>query len=161
MSLLQRKQSSPRGGSHEKQKKENNKNKLGKLNITIGDKITTEKTTDIMRIYFQNANGISTEDDWCKFKDLCQKIQEHKIDAFGLVETNLPWSLQLQHRASYHTTKIFSQIAITTCTSDEPTSMYNKPGCVMMGITNNYMGRIIETQTDPMELGLWVSAMMT
>eukprot|EP00957_Ditylum_brightwellii_P038474 2907768-Ditylum_brightwellii.AAC.1 len=80
---------------------------MEKFNITFGDKITTEKNNGRMRVYFQNANGISTEEDWCKFKELFRNRQEHKIDVFGSVETNLPWSPQLNHKASYHARKVF------------------------------------------------------
>eukprot|EP00957_Ditylum_brightwellii_P080146 6095868-Ditylum_brightwellii.AAC.1 len=76
-------------------------------------------------------------------------MKKHNIDIFGLAETNLAWSPNHESTAKYYGQKLFKQLCIVTCASDDPLASTYQPGGVCMGVAGATIGCILEMTKDP------------
>jgi hypothetical protein len=129
------------------------------INITdqnqpSGDILSEEKTKDTLRIYFQNANGISTNKwmDWTHATTLVKNLQ---IDILGIAETNVNWTEPRRQYAQHILKQNVQQSHISASSSTEVGCEEYQPGGVASCITGKWTGNIIETISDKSGLGRW------
>jgi hypothetical protein len=60
-------------------------------NLPSGDLLTKTKAHNTLRLYFQNANGIS-KNQWLDWTNASSQINNLQIDITGIAETNVSWS---------------------------------------------------------------------
>eukprot|EP00957_Ditylum_brightwellii_P178589 13603828-Ditylum_brightwellii.AAC.1 len=104
-----------------------------------------------MRIYFQNINGIATEED---LKSYMEDMAEKEIDIWGWAKTNVNWTPNMTSRAKYYGNKIFTNFTLVGSSSDNPAWLYQQGG-TCTAITRKMIGRIIKSDTDSSGLGRW------
>ena len=117
-------------------------------NISWGDEIQ-EKSTNIIRIYAQNLNGVKIQSDGGQYKEICEMVKEVKADIFCFQEHNLD-TTQYRIRKTLHdtTTKQWQRARLTIASSPIPFSGQWKPGGTAI-LTNGYVtGRITATGQD-------------
>lgn len=110
----------------------------------------------VLRIYFQNINGVRMENDGVDIGDLFHHMDEINADVFGFVETKV--NSQLPHvRTKFHqySRKIWSQSKLHFGHSDVPFEGTDKPGGLLMGLTRRLVGRCRAPFADP--FGRWCS----
>ena len=109
----------------------------------------------IFRIYLLNVNGISLGNDAADLTDVFLQMENIRADAICLTETKLaadqPYVKKLLHSAK---NKVWDHSKIVTSDSKlNASESYRKPGGTITAVTNNSVGRVIDTETDP--LGRW------
>ena len=57
----------------------------------------TPKTNKTLRIIFQNINGVQSNINWNKRRDIVAKMSANQVDIMGLAETNINWN-QLRNK---------------------------------------------------------------
>ena len=67
-------------------------------NSAWGDNIIPKKS-DTLRLYFQNINGVQSNTNWNKWRDIVTGMTNNQVDIMGLVETNINWNLNRNKRA--------------------------------------------------------------
>jgi len=108
----------------------------------------------ILRIYFQNINGIRLDNEGADILDLFLQMENIRADVFGFAETKLatdqPYINHLLHSKKR---KIWDHASLTTSTSTAVLEGYHKPGGTMTCATNSLVGRISSPISDP--YGRW------
>jgi exonuclease III len=103
----------------------------------------------IMRIYFQNINGIRLANDGADMLDLFMQMENIRADIFAFAETKLatdqPYVHQLLQR---NKRKIWDHARLATSTSKVTIDGYHKPGGTLTCATNSLVGRIRRTFSD-------------
>eukprot|EP00957_Ditylum_brightwellii_P032423 2456792-Ditylum_brightwellii.AAC.1 len=104
-----------------------------------------------MQIYFQNVNGIATEED---LKAYMEDMAEKEIDIWRWAETNVNWTPNMIAQAEYYGNKIFINFTLVGSSSDNPAGFYQQGG-MCTGITGKMVGRIIKSDSNSSGLGRW------
>jgi hypothetical protein len=103
----------------------------------------------IMRIYFQNVNGLRLDNDGAGMIDLFMQMENIRADIFAFAETKLatdqPFVSQLLQR---NKRKIWDHARLTTSTSKAVMEGYHKPGGTLTCATNSLVGRIRHNFSD-------------
>eukprot|EP00957_Ditylum_brightwellii_P205831 15345644-Ditylum_brightwellii.AAC.2 len=94
--------------------------------------------------YFQNINGLATEEDIKSNMDL---IHTKEVDIWGWVETNVNWTPNLISKVQYLGRKKFCNFTVNTSSSNNLVGFYQQGG-MCIGVTGNMTGRIIEGGSD-------------
>ena len=68
------------------------------MNKKWGDQLLS-KSTETMRIIFQNINGVQSATNWNKWRDIVSEMSEQQVDILGLAETNI---IGTQHVINKH-----------------------------------------------------------
>jgi exonuclease III len=126
-----------------------------KINSTSDHQDHSNKwKSQVIRIYFQNVNGLRTYDGDADILDSFYQMENIRADIFGFAETKLdchhPKVRSLIHQAKG---KIWEHSKITTSSSTCSWNSLHKPGGTLLGVTGPLVGRVRETITDP--LGRW------
>eukprot|EP00957_Ditylum_brightwellii_P012957 979214-Ditylum_brightwellii.AAC.1 len=109
------------------------------------------KEEGYLRVYFQNVNGISTEED---MQGYMEEMKDREVDIWRWMETNVNWTPNLINNTTYKGQKLFNNIKLITSSSDDLAGFYQQGG-TCMGITNKMTGRIITADKDTSGLGCW------
>jgi exonuclease III len=108
----------------------------------------------ILRIYFQNINGIRLDNDGADMLDIFLQMENIRADIFAFAETKLasdqPFVANLLQR---NKRKIWDHARIVTSTSTVVLEGYHKPGGTLTCAANSLVGRIQRTFSDP--YGRW------
>lgn len=125
-----------------------------KENVDFGDNIR-HKPDDCICIYFQNINGIYTENSWSHFESSVNLQAQFQIDIAGLVETNIFWTPKSRRSINRILRTQNHKIHSTISNSNEiPESVFQPGGTVT--ITNGTLvNHILGTDNDPTDLGRW------
>jgi exonuclease III len=103
----------------------------------------------IMRIYFQNVNGLRLDNDGADMIDIFMQMENIRADIFAFAETKLatdqPFVNQLIQR---NKRKIWDHARLTKSTSTVVMDGYHKPGGTLTCATNSLVGRIRRTFSD-------------
>ena len=86
-----------------------------------GDELTS-KAPNMLRVYFQNVNGLQPIPTWDKWKEMLSELFTNDIDIAGLVETNINWTPIRTRQANNLLRKQFGNGTMINSTSDEPSS---------------------------------------
>ena len=110
--------------------------------------------SQIIRIYFQNINGLRLADNGTDILDVFYQMEAIRADIFGFAETKLDCRNQqvktILHRAKR---KVWDHCKITTSSSTCSWHSLHKPGGTLLGITGPMVGRVRKTIED--DLGRW------
>ena len=97
----------------------------------------------VIRIYFQNVNGLRLQDDGSDIADAFLHLENIHADIFGMAETQLHCRnsdvqkiLHKCRRQAWDSCKLF------TCSSEEAWEKTRKPGGTLLGITGPLLGRV-------------------
>ncbi len=131
------------------------------LQEILGDPLT-EKLPHTFRLLGQNVNGISSSNEFIKWKEILQSIVTHDIDTACFSETNVEWRHPTAtSRIPALTKRFFQHSRLTTTTSSIKFDRPYKPGGAAMLITNEWTGRILNCDADNSGLGRWTTTTMT
>ena len=110
--------------------------------------------SQVLRIYFQNVNGLKLSDDGNDILDSFFHMETIRADVFGFVETKLdcrhPSVLSTIHKQKR---KVWSHCKLELSSSDSSWHSPIKPGGTLLGVTGPLVGRIHRTISD--DLGRW------
>ena len=120
-----------------------------------GDDMPT-KDSRTLRIYFQNINGLPTNDDWAEWHHIVTYMKALEVDICGFVEPNINWTNQLTSTVKYKLSTMIRTSTLQTASCEEPTKYRYQRGGVMMATMGKMTGRIGATGKDIMGLGRWV-----
>jgi hypothetical protein len=84
-----------------------------------------------MRIYFNNINGISSDEE---VQGNMEFMQEIDTDLWGWVETNRSWAEDQKHKTGSQGRQIFNKFKVEAVASDDPTIGRKQPGGECIGI---------------------------
>ena len=127
------------------------------LQEILGDPLT-EKLPHTFRLLGQNVNGISSSNEFIKWKEILQSIVNHDIDTACFSETNVEWRHPTAtSRIPALTKRFFQHSRLTTTTSSIKFDRLYKPGGTAMLITNEWTGRILNCDADNSGLGRWTT----
>jgi exonuclease III len=108
----------------------------------------------LMRIYFQNINGIRLENQGADMLDIFLQMENIRADIFAFAGTKLasdqPYVNNLLQR---NKRKIWDHARLVTSTSKVVLEGYHKPGGTMTCAANSLVGHIRRTFSDP--YGRW------
>jgi hypothetical protein len=128
-------------------------------NQAVGDPFQHTKRTNTIRLYFQNINGISTNQ-WEDLRHSSLQLQKFNIDIVGFAETNISLNHTNRSYAQAQIRRFTKQAHISTsCSLDTGPTDY-QPGGVCTGVLGKCTGRIVETFTDPSGLGRWAGHLL-
>ena len=114
----------------------------------------TPKPRNTTRLYAQNINGIQISPHGGDLHEICQHIEKHEIDNFGLIEHNLDQTKdKVKTTLHKHTRQYLKQSKLTIAGTPIKMTHNYKPGGTMTLTTGNMVGRLISTGTD--DLGRW------
>ena len=108
-----------------------------------------------LRLYFQNINGLPTNDNWAEWNYITSYWKPNKIDIAGLAETNLKWTKQTTATARKHLAAQVRFAMITTTSCDEPTTYIYQRGGVLTATLGSLTGRIGGPGREVRGLGRW------
>ena len=111
------------------------------INIPWGDQLLP-KSIGIMRIFFQNINGVQSATNWNKWRDIVLEMSEQQIDILGLAETNINWNPTRNKQALRLLRTQFKHSILLNATSDEISPSFHKPGGASLAIVGNIVGTI-------------------
>eukprot|EP00957_Ditylum_brightwellii_P142551 10860691-Ditylum_brightwellii.AAC.1 len=111
----------------------------------------TTKDDNTLHIYFQNVNGVATEED---LHEYMEKINEPKVDIWGWAEININWIPHMVSKAKQRGNQIFDNFTFVASSSNDPAGFYQQGG-TCIGVTNKMTGQIIEADHDNSRLGCW------
>ena len=120
-----------------------------------GDKMEA-KDDRSLRLYFQNLNGLPTNDNWLEWNHIIQYVSDNNIDICGFAEPNVNWNKQLTATALFHLRSHVKPAALQTAACEEPTHYKYQRGGVMMTTVGKMTGRIGHSGHDTLGLGRWV-----
>ena len=127
---------------------------------TIGNQLTP-KPSKTFRILGQNANGISSKNDFNKWQEILQSTVSHEIDCLNLYETNLDWNHPtITTKIPDITKRFFNNSRLSTSTSSIRFDRIYKPGGVASLVTNEWTGRILRCEPDSSGLGRWTTTLL-
>jgi exonuclease III len=121
-----------------------------------GDELIEEKGENVVRVYFQNLNGLK----WDKYGGIwpmaCQSMAAIQADILGFAEVNQDTSnYDIKRQLEAVAAKQFGQMRLIAATSNRAVRKTFKPGGTMMLTTNSMAKWIHETSRDRM--GRWVT----
>lgn len=118
------------------------------------------KRKDIFRVYFQNINGLSAVNDGTHISETFQQIQSTQASAFGFAETNLATDQpRIKRLINSKQREIWEHSKIITAQSNFITASDYKPGGVLIGVTNDIVGRVHNHFSD--HLGRWTGVSLS
>ena len=116
---------------------------------------TQSFSSQTIRLYFQNVNGLRLQDNASDIIESFLLMQAAKVDIFGFVETKLHCrDHRVQHILHSCRRKVFDTCQIYSCSSDEDWPTLHKPGGTLLGITNSLVGRAKQHSQD--KFGRWI-----
>ena len=123
----------------------------------FGDKISSQKGRDILRIGFININGIPNFNDHSKNDHLFQSIVGLQMDVMGLAEVNRDWSkISTNHgwrsrtRGWWEASKLVISYNRNDCNMTD-----SQPGGTILCSINKLAHRARESGVDETGLGRW------
>lgn len=123
-------------------------------NHPTGDVMSKSKQDNIMRIYYQNINGASTNE-WMDWERAAKTTVAKQIDITGYVETNVHWTTNLHNYAIKLLKRYQQQTRLTTsCSSEMGTRMFQSGGTAT-SVHNKWIGRIKTQIEDTSGMGRW------
>jgi hypothetical protein len=118
----------------------------------------TNKTSDTVKIYFQNINGLQERKFHGRWTDQLKYMEQHDIDICGLAETNTNWKFNNTREELTTKAKLaFKNSAINFSINQfnpKRSTNYQPGGCVQI-CKNHWTGRIIRQIDDPRTLRRW------
>ena len=109
----------------------------------------------IVRLYFQNVNGLKLSDDCADITETFLHLQNIQADIFGIVETQLHCRKpDIQTKLQVCKRRIWDNCVLHTASSDEEWSYNRKPGGTLLGIAGPLAGRTKTVHKD--QYGRWV-----
>ena len=130
-------------------------------NSIWGD-IMKPKDNTILRLYFQNVNGLSTTDLVEEWIDILHQMEKIGADIYGLAETNIKWTpsvkSMLYSKLRHNVSKQRNLLKLTTASCDDPAYGLYQPGGVCQVIHGTAAGRVGLSGEDGHGLGRWVYA---
>jgi hypothetical protein len=126
-----------------------------RLNLPFGNLLTSAKSRDNIRLYFQNGNGVRPYSDWARFQHACNFFAERDIDVFGITETNIDWNTSLKMTARSLCQRHFTNALLSTASSSDQGKSDFQPGGTMTAITGRWTGRSAGTIQDLRNMGRW------
>jgi hypothetical protein len=128
-------------------------------NAPSGDAFDT-KSKDAFRLWYINANGISSKNGFAALHSLCVSLKTKFVDAIAIQEPNTDFMqpyLRQKYQESFK--EHFGQAKVLTATTyiDAPKSW--KHGGVVLAILGSWAQHVTQVSCD--DLGWWVSATLT
>jgi hypothetical protein len=123
-------------------------------NMPADDCLTAHKSTNSVRLYFQNINGVN-KNNWTDWEHAAIQLQCQAIDIFGCAETNYAWTEASRKLAQHKICKTKQQAQLSVASSNDTGTSNYQPGGVASCITGKLTGRIIEQINDTSGLGRW------
>ena len=124
--------------------------------ISVGPNVEQDKwRQQIIRLYFQNVNGLRLADDCADITETFLHLQNVQADIFGIVETQLHCRKpDIQSKLQNCKRRIWDNCALHTASSEEEWNYNRKPGGTLLGITGPLAGRMKLAHKD--QYGRWV-----
>lgn len=127
---------------------------LDKINIPHGD-LHHNKDNNIIRVYFQNINGILHDNSWQQWEDGIQHSKDIESDIICVAETNIRWNDTNYNNCSQIIKKYYKQSKLATSNSADITLGNYQPGGTATVATAKWTTRAIKTITDDSGMGRW------
>jgi hypothetical protein len=124
-------------------------------NSPVGNIITNNKSSQTMRIYYQNINGAKCYGTWNEWYKGYEWINKNNIDAVLLSETNTNWTEINKQTALSNIKKHNKQTILNQSIENTTQTQDYLPGGSTCSIHNKLIGRKIENINDPRKLGRW------
>ena len=123
-----------------------------------GDEIG-KKDPMSMRLYFQNINGLSTQNLSENWIDILDIMETNQVDMYGLAETNITWNPTIKnmlfHKLRQHVSSNKNSVKLVSATCDDPTHGIYQPGGVCQVTVGKVAGRAGMSGSDPHGLVRW------
>ena len=107
-----------------------------------GDDITV-KSSRSFRLYFQNINGLCTTELNENWIDILHFMETNSVDMYGLAETNVRWTRNLQtylyQSLRTNISEGKQQVKMVTASCNEPVTGTYQPG----GVCQVTLGRLV------------------
>ena len=113
------------------------------------------KQPNMLRIYYQNVNGITCHGNWDKWQHGAQMCFNKQIDICCFVETNVTWNPTTKNRATKILRETYQTGTIVTSHCDGNTLTQKQQGGTCIGITGSALGSISDKGEDARGLGRW------
>ena len=118
-----------------------------------------EKNPMSMRLYFQNINGLSTQNLSENWIDILYLMETNQVDMYGLAETNITWNPTIKNILFYklrqHVSSNKNSVKLVSASCDDPTHGIYQPGGVCQVTVGKVAGRAGMSGSDPHGLGRW------
>ena len=110
----------------------------------------------ILRLAFQNARGIHTNNNWSEWDHACTYINKHNIGVFVKVETNIHWNNDTRHTMQSITRKHLTtpQSVATSCTIQQSKHSF-QPGGSLLLLSRRWTRRCHQVSSDSSGMGRW------
>lgn len=128
----------------------------------FGDKAQSKLSSDVIRVWFRNVNGIVKSNDrksLLEWKEFSTEAAQQSLSIVGMAETNYYWSRNRAHNLLQHLNRWCKRAVLRYSSSVEPAlgrSTY-QPGGTATILTGDIVTRQVATEkhSDPSGLGRW------
>ena len=138
------------GGNHQEEGNRHGDDRHGTSNLT--------KDEGILRLTFQNVNGLGFDDEQVKLQRLYNFMSHHKVDMMGIAEVNINWRKMGSRESLWDRTRGWFEGINVNCSyniNELPISTRFQPGGVASLTTNRLAYKISEKGVDTTKLGRW------
>ena len=137
---------------------------IGKLDCrkVFGDRLRKKKSSENIRIIFQNINGYGTTIETKKEELIKDFIKQYKIDIYGMSEVNINWKLVKRSKNLHAQAKQWFENSNVSYAHNTITSTKTKhqPGGVALIHSGDTSLFVRETSFDKRYMGRWCSSLM-
>ena len=135
--------------------------KNGNTNRYWGDKISSKKETNNLRVAFQNINGFGANKEAIKHQIIREFIKKNEIDIYAISEVNVNWRITSKKNSINELTRgWFEQQRVAVGYNQKDRSCGNyQPGGVGIITQGEAALRHIKSTQDPKKLGRWISTL--
>ena len=120
------------------------------ISIPLLDQPTT------LRLAFQNARGIRTNNTWSEWNHACTYIRKHNISILGTVETNIHWNHDTKQTMQQITRKhLTTPRSVATSCSVQRSKHLFQPGGSLLLTSGRWTRRCHQVSSDPTGMGRW------
>ena len=126
---------------------------------SYGDKISKSKSKKVLRVVFQNINGLRTTEETDKRQAIHEYINTYKIDVFALAEVNINWKIVEKKKSLSSLAKEWFEHgrAVTSHNMLHNTKAPHQQGGVAIITSGNTALQVAKSEQDPQYLGRWCS----
>lgn len=138
------------------------RNDSEKLNCRyFGDKFHNSKKGTIMRIVFQNINGLGTSEETDKRDFIREFINKYNVDCFCMAEVNINWKIVAKKESLHNLARSWfrNSRVVTSNNLLNNTKYPHQQGGVGMIVSGDTSLRVTEVSSDKFKLGQWCSSL--
>jgi exonuclease III len=125
-----------------------------RTNVVYGTDMLLPKPENTTRLLSMNINGFRRANDFQDVLETAQALKVSSADIINFQETNINWRSPCLSHCYEKFRRVYHHARISTSSSIITYRTYYQPGGTMSVVTDDYVGRIVETGSDS-EMGRW------